>query len=696
MHQAVAFRLITTIPERCRQCYTCIRECPAKAISISSGQAEVLPDRCIGCGNCVRVCSQGAKKVLNSIPEVEMLLASGLKTAAIVAPSFPAEFPDLDYEIVVGMIRALGFTFVNEVAFGADLVADRYNKLLQQKGDQQYIAVNCPAVMGFVERYYPGSVGNLAPIVSPMVATARALRELRGTGLRIVFIGPCVAKKAEAYGEYSESEVEAALTFVELREMFEKKGITPESVTPNDFDPPHGGVGALFPISRGMLQAAEVEEDLLTGDIVTAEGRRDFVEAIREFDSGDLNVKLLEVLACPGCIMGPGMKTHLPLFRRRSRVSKYARNKLKRLDMDRWRENMKRLEDLDLRLRFAHPYRNQNLYSWFYSPMFSDYDLRRQFSLDDQQMLMPSSEELIKILQRMGKFQPEDELNCGACGYDTCREHAIAIYKGLAESEMCLPYTIEQLRKIVGELDISNKQLARTQQQLIQSEKLASMGQLAAGVAHEVNNPLGVVLMYAHILLEECPTDNKIYKDLELIVHQADRCKKIVANLLDFARQNRVVLLPTSINEIIALALAAMPAPAGIESEFVSDVDNAVAELDKDQMQQVIANLISNAYAAMEENGGKLTVRTEGDAERVRLSVSDTGTGIPKENLHKIFEPFFTTKKMGKGTGLGLAVTYGIVKMHRGDISVKSNADPSVGPTGTTITVTLPRQGQQV
>ncbi|NLH48017.1 MAG: 4Fe-4S binding protein [Myxococcales bacterium] len=688
-------RLISTIREKCRACYTCVRECPAKAICISGGQAEVIPDRCIGCGNCVRVCSQNAKQVLSSIGEFHHAIDSGADVAAVVAPSFPVDFSHLDPRRFVGMIRALGFKYVNEVSFGADLVADRYRKLVEREEDHQYIATNCPAVMGFVERYYPASTGSLAPIVSPMVATARVLKRLHGDNLKIIFIGPCIAKKAEVYGDYSPSELDAALTFVELSELFTQQGITSETVEPSDFDPPHGGLGMLFPISRGLLQAADVSEDLLSGDIVAADGRRDFVEAIREFDSGDLDVKLLEVLACNGCIMGPGMSCKDPLFRRRSRVSHYARQKLLEIDTEQWHRDMEAFEDLSLQREFAMPYRIQNLYSSLYSPMFSDIDLRRQFSLDDQQTPMPSEDSLAKILNRMGKYTPEDELNCGACGYDSCREHAIAIYKGLAEIEMCLPFTIEQLRRTVGELDLSHKQLASTQQALMQSEKLASMGQLAAGVAHEVNNPLGVVLMYSHILLDECQTDSKLFNDLKMIVEQADRCKKIVSNLLDFARENRVVLLPADIRQLIEGALKALPAPPNVAVEFVNEMDSSMADLDKDQITQVITNLISNAYAAMEEHGGKLTVRTFGNEYQVGFQVRDTGVGIARENMRKLFTPFFTTKKMGKGTGLGLAVSYGIVKMHRGDIQVESNADPAAGPTGTMFTVTLPRQPKQ-
>ena len=660
-----ALSFVKTIRERCRICYTCVRECPAKAIRIADGQAEVLPERCIGCGNCVRVCSQKAKEVLDSTAAAAELLAGPDPVTALVAPSFPAEFVDCTWRQFVGMTRAIGFDAVCEVAFGADLVADRYRRLLAAGGGRGYIATSCPAVVAFVERYCPEQVPNLAPIVSPMVATARALRALRGDGSRMVFIGPCVAKKGEAAGELLDGEVDAALTFVELRAMFEAAGITPGSAAESDFDPPHAGAGALFPISRGLLQAADIREDLISDEVVAADGRMPFVEAIKEFAAGDLKARLLEVLACTGCIMGAGISSSAPLFSRRARVSEFVRRRMEGFDEPTWRRQVRALDGLDL---------------------------SRRYEASDQRMGAPFEEEIGLILSRMGKTTPEDELNCGACGYDTCREHAVAIFKGLAESEMCLPYSIEKLHRTVQELADSSRQLASTQEALLQSEKLASMGQLAAGIAHEVNNPLGVVLMYAHLLLDENGGDPALREDLQTIATQADRCKKIVSGLLNFARQTKVLRQPTDMVELVRHTLDALHPPEGVAVEIRGDMQDPMAEIDRDQVAQVLTNLVSNSCAAM-PNGGRLTVTAGEQRDRVTLAVADTGVGIPPANLGKIFDPFFTTKQMGKGTGLGLSVTYGIVKMHGGDICLHSNADPQAGATGTTFTVTLPRTG---
>jgi len=656
---------VRTVKNRCRLCFTCVRKCPAKAIRIKQRQAEVVPERCIGCGNCVRVCSQGAKQVVPTILHVHELLKGGARVAAMLAPSFPAEFQaEVDFRQLVGMIRALGFTFVTEVAFGADLVAERYRQLLvQSKG--RHIATTCPAVVGFVERYHPELVPHLTPIVSPMLAEARALRRIYGADLRMVFVGPCVAKKVEAADEDVGGEIDAVITFSELREMFADARLEAERIEPSDFDPPHPALGALFALSRGILQAAGVQEDLLRGEVVAAEGVRSLTGAIGEFAEGTIEAGLLELLSCDGCIAGAGMTTTESIFKRRARVSQYVSYRMGGYDALQWHKDLDRQAGLDL---------------------------SRVFRARDQRLSEVPPREIQRILKRMGKTQKSDELNCGACGYQTCRDHAVAIKKGLAESEMCLPFVIEEFQRSIHELQLSNTKLASTQEQLMHSERLASMGQLAAGVAHELNNPLGVILMYAHLMLEDLAAEAEGREDLQTIVQQADRCKRIVAGLLNFARENKALLQAVNVGELVEQSLASVPVPKYVRVRSELGHSTRLWELDPDQMVQVLTNLISNAYQAMPE-GGVLEVRTSEARSRLILEVEDTGCGIPKENLSKIFQPFFTTKKLGKGTGLGLAVTYGIVKMHRGDVTVRSNADPALGPTGTTFTVSIPGRG---
>jgi len=652
-------KLVYTVKELCRVCYTCVRECPAKAIRIINGQAEVMSERCIGCGNCIKVCSQDAKVFYQSRIDVKNLLQSGEKVAAIVAPSFPAEFIDIsDYRKFVGMVRALGFDYVFEVAFGADLVAKRYKELLNERSVKDYISSDCPAIVSYIRYYHPDLVENLTPIVSPMVAMARVVKKKLGDGVKIVFIGPCIAKKAES------ELVDEVLTFRELRGMFEISEFNPESITPSDFDPPRAGRGAIFPVSRGLIQTINIFDDVIEGNVIIAEGRIGFQEAIKEFEAGSLKGQNLELLCCEGCIMGPGMSPGGKRFERRTYISSYVREKLSLENQEEWEKAVQE---------------------------YSDIETSATFEPSDRRESLPSESEVNKVLASMGKFTNRDHLNCGACGYDTCLEHAIAIVKGLAEVEMCLPYTIEEMHASIKDLAISNEKLAKVQQALKQSEKLAHMGQLSAGIAHELNNPLGVVMMYSNILLDEYPPDDPIRQDIELIASQAERCKKIVSGLLNFARKNQVKLEVINLNKLAEDSIKSVVVPKNIKTAVVCKAKNCEAQLDYEQMMQVLTNLNKNAIEAM-PNGGILTVEVDDTESEVIFNVKDTGIGIPEENMDKLYTPFFTTKGIGKGTGLGLATTYGIVKMHKGKIEVESNPDRLKGPTGTIFRIILPRE----
>lgn len=656
-HNSRNKQLVFTVKDRCRVCFTCLRECPVKAIKIINGQAEVISERCIGCGNCVKVCRQEAKTFLKQTEEVRELLQQDQKLVACLAPSFPAEFTEIeDYKVLVGMIKSLGFDSVVEVAFGADLVAAAYKNLLASNKGKGIISSDCPAIVYYVEHYQPELVDNLAPIVSPMVATARVMRKKHGNNIQLVFIGPCYAKKAES------DEIDYALSFTELRELIKERGISPQSVQPQDFDPPHAGKGAIFPVSHGLLQNMKIEDDITKGDVIVAEGRVNFKDAIGEFALGGLQARHLELLCCEGCIMGPGMSEEGKKFMRRSSISNYVAEKLQNFDEKTWQKEMKTWSSIDLSTSFT--------------PM-------------DRRTEKPANSEIADVLHSMGKHTEQDYMDCGACGYDTCIEHAVAVVQGLAENEMCLPYTIEQLHKSIENLNFTNIELATAREALKQSEKLAHMGQLSAGIAHEINNPLGVITMYSNLLLDEIKDENT-RNDLQLIVEQADRCRKIVGGLLNFARKNQVKLKETHLEQFINRSIQSIILPDNIEVELDVEMKDPYVFLDADQMMQVLTNLEKNAVEAMPD-GGVLSIKLTEHNGDVEINISDTGTGISEQNLEKVFTPFFTTKEVGKGTGLGLPLCYGIVKMHQGKIQVSSNDKPAKGSTGTTFTIKLPR-----
>jgi two-component system, NtrC family, sensor kinase len=652
--------IITTIKQNCRRCYTCVRDCPAKAIRIEDGQASVVTERCISCGNCTMVCSQGAKAYASGVEGALAMLEQG-SVAALVAPSFPVGF-SVPSAQVIGALRAAGFTYVVEVAYGADLVNQACHDYLAEHPTGIHIASACPAVVGYIRRYHPELTGCVMPIVSPMVATALAVKERYGQDVRCVFIGPCVAKKAEILDSQIVGVVDEVLTLVETQRVLAARGVDPAQAPASDFDPPHAGKARIYPIPGGLLESAGIGDGILDSRLIVVSGKDETVETLAGLPKNDLGETLLvEALMCNGCYAGPGVESNEPGILRRRRVTEFAADSLRR-------QSEGTLPD--------------------YDPVGGRLDLSRRFEPCDQRSDGPTEEEIREILGHTNKFFPKDELNCGACGYQTCRAKAAAVYAGMAEETMCLPFIIDQAERVCHELNVPWSNLRDVHRHLINSEKLASMGQMAAGVAHELNNPLSTILLYAHILQRklEDRNDLDLDHDLKLMADESERCKKIIGNLLDFARQSRVRIESVSVEELVALAADGaacnLPPEPDREVELAVDVTPGLrADLDRDQMTQVLVNLIKNGVEAMEGRHGtvRVSARAIPDTGRIRFSVSDQGTGISAGAKDKVFQPFFTTKSIGKGTGLGLPISYGIVKMHNGNIWFES--EPGVGTT---------------
>lgn len=659
------FKPILTIKQNCRRCFTCVRDCPVKAIKIVEGQASVVPDRCISCGNCTMVCSQDAKTYADGLMHAEDILRNGDSVAALLAPSFPAEFPDSEAGRIVGAIKAAGFSHVVEVACGADLVSRAYREFLAQHPVGPWIGSSCPAIIEYVRKYQPDLTDRLVPIVSPMIATALAVKAQYGRNTRCIFIGPCIAKKLEARDPSLPHVVDEVLTFRELKALLHRKSIEPDTVEPIPFDPPKAGLGRVFPLSGGLLKSANLEADLLDTHMVTISGQHEVTAVLAAAARGEIGPRLIEPLMCSGCHEGPGMSNRDFSYNRQDFVKHYV-NGIRRTEG-------KGPADVIL---------------WH-----SSIDLGRTYLKDDHRLKEPTEQEIRDILALTNKFTTEDELNCKACGYDTCRAKAIAVYHGLAEEAMCLPFMIEQAERVCHELRIPWGEIRQVHRHLINTEKLASMGQLAAGVAHELNNPLGTILLYTNLLQRKIADRGDLTHDLELLTSEAKRCKKIVGGLLDFARQNRVRLETVNVVDLLKQTTdASFPpsylAESGLRVVYDDRQGEVLCDLDRDQMTQVFVNLLKNAREAMGNKGGEIRVSAETlpDNARVRIAVADQGCGIPPEDQERIYQPFFTTKGIGKGVGLGLPICYGIVKMHYGTIWCQSD----IG-SGTTFYIELPK-----
>jgi two-component system, NtrC family, sensor kinase len=644
--------VVETIKDRCRRCYACVRHCPSKAIRIEQGQAMVIQERCIGCGSCVRVCTQKAKKIASGIRETLDYLRSKENTIALLAPSFPAAFHDQNPLRVVGALHRLGFGRVVQVAVGADALAVKYTELAMEK--KPVISTPCPAVVYFIEKYYPDLMPYLAPLVSPMIATAKIVRFFYDKNARVVFIGPCIAKKKEKDDRNVKDLIDQVLTFEELFQIFNDQQIAVYESPEKQFDDPQPRLGAIFPISGGLLRAAGLEKDVLQNDIIVTEGSERVLNILQRLQEGELEQHFFDLLFCEGCINGPGMVNDLSVFARKNIIVNFVKKYL----------------------RVNHSG----------DPSIYKIPLQRDYEAEAITAKMPSEGEINTIFAQINKFKPEDELNCGACGYSTCREKAIAVYQGIAEVEMCFPYLIERLEKV-------NKELMNAQQRVVRSAQLATMGKMATNIAHEINNPLSGVLNYLKFMQKLIDSDSfeleRFKKYLVTMENETTRVSEFVKGLLDFAKPAEPQIQKVSAVVIIEKTLFIVSHQVSLQNIKIEKAfpnQDLYIKADFTQLQQILINMIINSAQAMPDGGSIIfRVKKATDTGFVQIEIEDTGVGISPEHQDKIFEPFFTTRDHDSNIGMGLSTAYSIILMHDGDIEVKSK----VG-TGTCFILKIP------
>ncbi|HHY46399.1 MAG TPA: hypothetical protein GX506_03770 [Firmicutes bacterium] len=450
--------LITTIEARCKDCYKCVRSCPVKAIRIRSGHAEVVHERCILDGRCTVICPQRAKKVESDLGRVKEFLSSGRKVVAGLAPSFITVTGMITPGKLVSALTALGFWRVQETALAAEFVAREHARLICE-GRRPLISSSCPAIINLVERHYPEFIPYLAPVASPMVVQGRLVKWALGRDVVFVFIGPCIAKKEEARDKHVRGAVDAVLTFDELYGWMEEAGIDAGALPESPFWPgPRWlrdmlvrgdtraggpGLGRFFPVAGGLAGTAGMDAGLLARDVITISGIEQCLSYLSRFPRED-EPALVEALACEGgCLDGPGLreaalKAGQDLFARRERLLSYAEQEapygndapagVSSLSAGPRDEPHDRDNDRDVDSKAPSGMPPGVL------------PLRRAYSSKKVSLPQPGEEDIRRILEATGKFTGEDELNCGACGYDSCREKAVAVFQGMAEVEMCIPY----------------------------------------------------------------------------------------------------------------------------------------------------------------------------------------------------------------------------------------------------------------
>lgn len=386
----------------CKNCYKCIRHCPVKSIRFSGNQANIVGNECILCGQCFVVCPQNAKEIADGTEKVKVLINSGAPVIASIAPSFIANYDGVGIEEMRTALKKLGFADAEETAIGATIVKREYERLLSEEHREILISSCCHSVNLLIQKYFPSCLGYLADVLSPMQAHCREIKK-RIPEAKTVFIGPCVAKKDEA--DYYAGITDAVLTYEELTSWFKSEGIELEQKV----DKTQESLARFFPTTGGILKTMS-EKMLPDYTYIAIDGVENCIAALKDIEEGRLTNCFIEMSACVGsCIGGPVMeKYRRSPIRDYKAVSDYAGEK-----------------DFDVA-----------------QPDFTA--LKKTLEFIDRKLPQPAESEIRETLHRMGKFKPEDELNCGSCGYNTCREKAAAIIQGKAEVSMCLPFLKER------------------------------------------------------------------------------------------------------------------------------------------------------------------------------------------------------------------------------------------------------------
>lgn len=389
----------------CKNCYKCIRNCPVKSIKFSDGQANIVVDECILCGMCFVACPQNAKEIRNDVDKVKALISTGKPVYVSLAPSFVANFDRATAESMVNTLKKLGFAGSEETAIGAEIVTKEYDRMVSEGNKNVIISSCCHTVNTLIQKYYPQVLPNLAPVLSPMQAHCKVLKEKYPDSFT-VFIGPCLSKKAEA--DLNKGLVDYALTFEELIGWLKDEKLEYD-IEDTTIDQEKRAKTRLYPTTSGILRSMVRENK--DYHYMAIDGVNNCISAIQDIINGKISGKcFIEMSACVNsCIGGPAMdKKHKGVIHERIAVDNYAGN---------GRFNIKSLPEIDT---------------------------GKDFDFIGLHRTMPGSTAINEILRQMNKTTPEQELNCGSCGYDSCREKAVAILQGKADLSMCLPYLKEK------------------------------------------------------------------------------------------------------------------------------------------------------------------------------------------------------------------------------------------------------------
>ena len=409
----------------CKHCYKCVRNCAVKAISVINEQAHIVREACILCGHCLEVCPQNAKTFASDMDRVKAYLRKGERVIISIAPSYIGIMNNTTPGQVVDALQRLGFYEVRETAEGAALVTKEYQRLITEGKMKNMITTCCPSVNDLIEKYYPSLTEYMLPVVSPMIAHGRLIRKIYGEDVKVVFLGPCIAKKEEAIGDARVfGAIDAILTFDEMEEWFAQAGIDVSQCEDKPVANPPTNINRMYPISGGVIQSIMTENSIEGDHKVYVDGIDNCMELFESLEKGEISHCFVEANMCSGgCIKGPASNNWNKSFVKAKVLIE---------------------EEVQERGRAALEIRTMDV------PVTKKFYKKRRVNK------MPSEDEIKDVLHSMGKYKKVDELNCSACGYPSCRDKAIAVYQGKAELGMCLPFAIakaESMSNVV--LDIT-------------------------------------------------------------------------------------------------------------------------------------------------------------------------------------------------------------------------------------------------
>lgn len=412
-------RVIDFQDAHCKHCYRCVRSCQVKAIKIKNAQAQIMTDNCVLCGRCMEVCPQNAKTFNSDLDRVKSYLKNKIPTVVSIAPSYLGLMKYKTPGQVVDALLKLGFTQVRETAEGAAYVTNAYDRLLEEGSMKNIISTCCPSVNDLVEKYYPSLTPYMAPVVSPMIAHGMLIKELLGDQVKVVFLGPCIAKKEEAEGDdRTKGYVDAVINFFEVEQWMKEEGIEVCSCEDKPMFNPDPEVNRLYPVSGGVITSVLAKEGKDSYQKLFVDGMKNCQELFSCMERGEIDHCFLEVNMCEGgCVKGTAI--------------------------DKMVEPSKFQAALTIRQQVGHM-----------APDYPDYiegvDIAKQFYPRVNVDKMPTEAQIREILHSTGKYTKEQELNCGACGYLSCREKAIAVFQKKAEIGMCLPYAFEKAQSMAN------------------------------------------------------------------------------------------------------------------------------------------------------------------------------------------------------------------------------------------------------